>query len=600
MMSGSMHRRVRACARAGVLAGAALGWWSPAARAQEHIPARVEIPFNRYYTYEEIAAHMRAIAAAYPELVELRSLGTSLHGREMLLAIVNAPATGPHTSKPAMWIDGNVHGNEIQAAEAVLYSLWYLTKAYGVNESLTALLDNTSFYFLPVVNPDNREQWFRGPSTPHDYRSNQRPVDDDRDGLFDEDPPDDLDGDGQITTMWQEDPNGRWERDRHDPRIFRRVPPDKKGQWTSLGEEGIDNDADGRINEDGIGGDDMNRNWPSDWKPAHIQYGAGPYPFSAPETAAIGRFILDRPNIAAVQSYHNAGGMILRGPGAAYRESVYTAEDRRVYDEIANEGVKMLPFYRSLIIYKDMYTVYGGFVNWTAEGLGIFSFTNELWTPAKYFQREQTDEWFDERSEELTWLWRDRLAFGQLFSDYKEVEHPRYGKVLIGGPNRWSSRNTPTFLLEEECHRNFAFTMYHADQMPRLRFDRARVDAPAAPGGPWTLTVEVRNDRLIPTRSAIARNARIGRNDLLAVELPPGAAVLAAGRLNAWHDDRMTPVRHEPGRIQLPGGVPGRSGVIHRFLIAAPEGATARLRYESDKARTIETSVELRAEPAGG
>jgi murein tripeptide amidase MpaA len=130
------------------------------AAAQENIPARVEIPFNRYYRYAELEDWMKKIAAAYPELVELRDIGKSLEGRTMWVAIVNAPKTGAHTTKPAMWIDGNVHGNEIQAGEAVLYSLWYLTKAYGVNPELTRILDSYSFYFLVSQNPDGRDHWF--------------------------------------------------------------------------------------------------------------------------------------------------------------------------------------------------------------------------------------------------------------------------------------------------------------------------------------------------------------------------------------------------------------------------------------------------------
>ena len=49
-----------------------------------------------------------------------------------------------------------------------------------------------------------------------------------------------------------------------------RVPANDRGirgDWILLGEEGIDNDGDGRINEDGLGGYDMNRAWPSMWKP---------------------------------------------------------------------------------------------------------------------------------------------------------------------------------------------------------------------------------------------------------------------------------------------------------------------------------------------
>ncbi len=40
------------------------------------------------------------------------------------------------------------------------------------------------------------------------------------------------------------------------------------------------------------------------------------YPFQLPEARAVADFLKAHPNIAGVQSYHNNGGMILRGPGA--------------------------------------------------------------------------------------------------------------------------------------------------------------------------------------------------------------------------------------------------------------------------------------------
>ena len=254
-------------------------------------------------------------------------------------------------------------------------------------------------------------------------------MDNDRDGLMDEDGPDDLDGDGSITQMWKRDPNGRYIRDRLDPRIFRRVGPDEAGEWTRVGTEGIDNDGDGQINEDWMGGDDMNRNWPADWKPAYVQRGAGEFPLSNPETRAVAEWCYAHPNIAAFQSYHNTGGMILRGPGASYRDGAYPSADKRVLDQIASEGEKMLPFYRSLVIYKDLYNVHGGEATWASEALGVISFTNELMTAGKYFQRDG----YDRPNEEQMMFFRDRLQFGETFTDYTEHDHPQLGPVIVGG-----------------------------------------------------------------------------------------------------------------------------------------------------------------------
>ncbi|QOJ01650.1 MAG: peptidase M14 [Phycisphaeraceae bacterium] len=573
------------------LVGAAFAALAGRAAAQADVPSKVPLVFNRYHTADELDRAMRDLAAAYPEIASLRRVGSSVGGRDMLVLVISATKTGPDTEKPAMWIDGGIHANEVQAAEVVLYTAWYLTKMYGVNPTLTSMIDERAFYLCAMVNPDARVAWFETPATPHNFRANLRPVDDDRDGLFDEDGPDDLDGDGAITTMWKKDPHGRWIRDKDDPRIFRRVAPDKAGEWTMLGEEGIDNDGDGRINEDGPGGDDMNRNFPGGWLPNYVQWGAGPYPLSAPETRAVADFIEARPNIAAAQAYHNTGGMILRGPGAEFRSSMYPAQDARVYEELAKTGEQLLPYYRSLVIWKDLYTVHGGFVNWTAESLGIFSFTNELWTVEKYFQRAPSSP-----NEEQQWLWRDRMLFGQAFSEYKPFNHPTHGEVLIGGPNQWSSRSTPTFMLEEECHRNFAFTVYHADQMPRVAFDA--VEAAAMGGGLWEVTVTLRNDRLIPTRSEHARRNRIGANDVLWCEPEGRGRVVTSGRLSSRSDRRFDEVLNEPGRVQLDGGVPGRGVVHHRFIVEGERGTRVNLSFTSQKSRDASIHVVL-GEAAG-
>lgn len=557
------------------------------ATAQQHIAGKVDIPFNRYVDHNQLNEYLKQIAAAYPDLVTLKTIGHSQQGREMIVAIVNNKKTGADTEKPAMWIDGNVHGNEIQAGEVVVYSLWYMTKAYGESKDMTELVDNYAFYYLPSQNPDGRQAWFDEVQNSSSSRWSRRPVDNDRDGLVDEDPPEDIDGDGSITQMWKEDPSGDWLRDEFDPRVFRRarLSEGEKGEWLRLGSEGIDTDGDGRTNEDGPGGDDMNRSWPTAWQPEYVQNAATTFPLADPETRAVAEFILAHPNIAAGQSYHNAGGMILRGPGASWRNSEYPGPDRVVYDEIGRVGEILLPYYNYYIIYDDLYTVHGGFVNWLAEGLGIMSFTNEMMTNGRFFQRDgQMDE---ERSK----LWRDRMAFGTTFTEYKEFDHPEYGKVLIGGPNRWSSRATPNFMLEEECHRNFAFTMFHASHMPLLSFNR--VEAKDLGGGLWQVTAEIRNEKLIPTRLAVARTRGIGANDILTCE-PSGGTVVTSGSIRQWIDTDFNAVREEPGRVQLPGGIGGQRAETYRYIVTGKKGDTVTLKYTAEKAKNIEATVELK------
>ncbi|MCJ7755992.1 MAG: hypothetical protein MUP13_15630, partial [Thermoanaerobaculales bacterium] len=218
-----------------------------ATAAELLIPAETppEPAFNRLSAFDEITALLKGYAAAYPTWVTLESIGKSTEGRDMWLLTLNNPATGGVLSKPAMYVDGNTHGNEIQGTEATLYTIDFLLKNYGRLDRVTELLDRAAFYFVPVVNPDSRADWFAEPATANYPRTVKTPVDDDRDGLVDEDGYDDLDGDGVITQMRMKVPLGQGTHRLHpkDPRILVPIEKDEQGDYIELGYEGFDNDG---------------------------------------------------------------------------------------------------------------------------------------------------------------------------------------------------------------------------------------------------------------------------------------------------------------------------------------------------------------------
>jgi hypothetical protein len=568
--------------------------------AQQQIASKVDIAFTHYRDYDQLLAECRSLAAAYPDLVTIEELGPSVQGRTLIAIVINNRKTGPDSAKPAMYIDGNIHGNEIQAGEVVLYTAWYLASAYGSVERITKLVDESAFYLIPSVNPDGRQFWFDGINNSSSSRGGQKPTDNDRDGVADEDGPEDLDGDGSITSMWRRDPNGTHKRSEVDPNRMEPVTQEPRadgsiryGEWSFAGSEGIDNDGDGSINEDGPGGYDPNRNWPADWQPNHVQDGAGDYPLSLPESQALAAFILRHPNIAAGQSYHNAGGMILRGPGAQERENTYGSRDRATYDAIATAGERMLPFYRKMVIWSDLYTVHGGFINWIAESLGVVSFTNEMWSDNRIMQNGATP------SDEDSRLWREHVLFGQTLSPFREVQHPTLGAVLVGGAGKYSSRIPPPFMAEEEYHRNFAFTMFHAAQMPRLRVASSTIASLGA--DLWQVDVEIANDRLIPTRTERAASRGIGQPDRLRVT---GAKVLLGGFLRTRFDRSVSEQRFKPATLEIEDGIPGRSSRFFRFVVQAKSGDSIGLSYVAEKASPISTSLAVQAaatpQSAGG
>jgi len=536
----------------------------------------VNLTFDHFYDHQELTKALKALEKAYPQFVTLKSLGKSYQGRDIWAVILNNPETGPAKHKPGFYIDGNIHGNEIQGTEAALYTILYLLKNYGKTELATRLLDERAFYVIPTINPDGRDHYINKASDPNSPRSGLVPYDDDRDGVADEDGPEDLDGDGSITQMRKKDPNGNFKSHPDDPRIMIPVRPGEKGEYILLGSEGIDNDGDGRINEDRAGGYDMNRNYGFNWQPHYVQRGAANYPFCFPETKAIRDFLLENPNIAGAQNYHNTGGMILRGPGAK-NMGEYPIADRKIYDYVAKKGEKILPAYRYLIVYKDLYTVYGGSVDFLYNVLGIYTFSNELDMDLSSpfpFGREQRREEGEEDEELQRWrsllrslnemIYHDMVLLGEQYSEWKPYKHPLYGDIEIGGIKKFGRRVPPLFKLAETCHRNTAFCLFHADQLARLSFDM--VEIKKLEKGFYQIDVNIKNSRVTPTISARAIQKKLHRADRFKVE-GENVKLLAAGRLTDRFRGVAQKIKTHKNFFWIESGVPSFGRVELRLLV---------------------------------
>jgi hypothetical protein len=559
---------------------------------------KVKIDFNRWHDTNELYADMRRLAAAWPKFVKVSSIGKSYDGRDIIVATVNNPDTGPELSKAAMLIEANVHGNEIQGGEICLYTVWYLMENYGRLEDITRLVNERVFYIIPTINPDGRQYFFESPGG--SARSGHVPVDDDNDGLFDEDGPDDLNGNGIIEQMRKYVPGkGTHRTSSLDPRMLEPVPFGQTGDYILLGQEGIDNDKDGRVNEDDAGGYDGNRNYPFDWQPNYIQSGAMDFPTQLPEARAEVDFIFGHPNIAGVQSYHNNGGMILRGPGA---EAVgeYPTSDIRAYDELGRNGERILPFYRYIVIWSGLYTVHGGFIDWTNDGMGILSFSNELWSGEQYFtspalKEQQKDPNSPIAPQKSRFFFDDKLEFGDQFVDWKPFKHPEYGDIEIGGSwKKFTSRVPPRFMNEELCHRNMAFTLYQASELPMIKMGNATAEKVS--GDVYRIMVDVSNPRVTPTILERVAQNNIVRPDLLTLE-GKNVEVISASWIDNKELYKIKPSvtafidQENLKRIMLRNGMPGKTSRTIMYLVKGSGDVTVK--YDSLKGGTVSKSIKM-------
>lgn len=452
------------------------------------MPAAQEAPwiaFDHYHTLAEIDAYLHAVEARYPELVTLHEIGTSRAGRPIWAVDINNPATGPAHEKAGFYVDGNIHGGEVLGGEGALAFLQRLLAGYGSDPRITELVDTRAFYIVPIVNPDGRAI---SVDTPENHRWNIRPMDEDDDGLVDEDPPEDLDGDGRILQMRFPDPEGRWSVHPTDPRRMVRVNEDgaEAAPRYQLAREGIDNDGDGRFNEDRVGGVDLNRNFPANWSAA--QFASGPFPLSEPETHALVTYITARPNIAAIHTFHTSGGLILRFPTLADQDFQFPEADIAAYRGIAEDGIALTGYQNfadeKQTIVDLMSPGHGVFNDWGSKVFGVLAITTEMWAHAIGEGQDALFRWNDERLD------------GKGFIDWYPYDHPQLGPVELGGWDRWSTASPPDSMIATELERNVDWVLTFADKTPRVEIleasatragDVIQVDATVANVG-WMAT----------------------------------------------------------------------------------------------------------------
>lgn len=224
--------------------------------------------FDRFLKYDEMVSWLHDLQKQFPGLVALETYGKSHKGRDLWIATVTDASTGAHNTKPAHWIDANIHATEATGSVAALFILEYLANNFGNHDQVTEALRTRTFYIVPRVNPDGAEDALE--DRPLYHRSSVRawPWRDGHrwPGLSVED----IDGDGSIRTMRIPDADGAWMEHEEDARVMVAVgplgAPAGKTRYRLL-DEGVVTNFDGftiPMPRDPAGLD-LNRNFPAGW-----------------------------------------------------------------------------------------------------------------------------------------------------------------------------------------------------------------------------------------------------------------------------------------------------------------------------------------------
>jgi len=494
-----------------------------------------KISFDRYHGYTGTSEYLRKVNSAYPGITELLTIGESTMGRPIYVLVIssmskgttldrhielrnkrkeniqNVPPMKIHQGKPGHFISGSTHGNEYTGTEVCLYIIDKLVTGYGQDDNITAMIDSRAFYICPVINPDGV---YNSVEKGIAQRNNSMKKDDDADSRINEDGPDDIDGDGFITSFRYKDDEGRYIIDDSDPRLMIRLGRDEKTdkQRYSVVIEDMDNDKDGKRGEDSESGIDLNRNYPEGWwKEDGFVGGSGEYPLSAPETHAIAEFFTNYRNILMAQFYHTSGGFTYRPMGTAPHPrldptdvAIFDFIMGKKYLEIIGEEVpeawlhpeKMEQYKKEIedtdadsysksrgyrlprgwrVSYNeedDERYGYGMATDWLYAQYGIYSITTELWNPVADIPGLEVPEDENRRAaiERALLKYQDEKYNGELFVNWKTYTHPELGEGETGGWKSQYARNNafPGEPLINVCEKHWQFELFRAKLLPEI------------------------------------------------------------------------------------------------------------------------------------
>ncbi len=531
------------------------------------------LTFDRYHSLDVIYSWLEKWEKEYPDLVSLYDVGLSYEGRPILQMTVTNKKTGKDTDKPAAFFEGGRHSGEVTGSECVMWMARYLLSNYGKDPEITHLIDSRAIYLKPVNNPDGHNLYL---STLQSNRSTVRPEDNDGDGLLDEDAPEDIDGDGMILTMrWKDEKKGNLIPDPKDStgRIMKRVPAGK-GIYLSA-TEGIDNDGDGRLNEDGIGGLDLHRNYPENWRPStektgrgYTQGGSGGYPLSETETKAVVEFLLTHPNISVVNSMDTSVPMHLRPPSTSPSAERMYPEDLAWYKTFDAIGKKLTGYEKAGDVYDD----YGSGTPLFGHGpdfgywyYGAIWYGDEIWNGARY--RDFNNDGVTDQLDML--IWDDTENNGEGFIEWKPARHPVYGDIETGGfVTKFFSQNPPARHLEPWIRNEGLFNVEMIKYLPELEWDKAevkKIKTFKADSADYQLKIRIRNTGKLPTALKQAYLVKIVRPDRLELEFD--SAAMAGEKQGYRVIEEKKPAPQRTGRTMF-GDTdrPGMRRVISRDI----------------------------------
>lgn len=471
----------------------------------------------QYQSNADLAKTLKGLASAHPGIVHLSSIARSRADHDVWLVELGAGDKEKRAQRPAMLLVAGIEGNDLAGTFCATKWADALSARYSTDEKIRKLLDTKTIYVFPRLNADAADAFFAKPKV--ERAVSTLPVDEDHDGFLDEDGPDDLNGDGLITWMRVEDPEGEYILDPADSRLLFKADRARgeAGKWRYL-PEGRDDDKDEAWNEDAPGGVNFNRNFPHNYK--FFASHAGVNQVSETETRALADFVVAHPNIAIVFTFGAADNLTqppkAEAAGANKRpQTDMQPDDLPYYRELGKAWREALGLKKELPANSEP----GTFSDWMYFHRGRLSLAARPWSTTLQLElgkarkdekkedekkdEKKEDKKPDNRNEEERALlkWFDENA-KDAFLPWKKFEHPDFpGKTVeVGGYAPFAKSNPPEQLLEALAQKHGEFLTTLAGKFPEVRLRSTKVKSLGE--AIYDITVQIENVGYLPTSLA--------------------------------------------------------------------------------------------------
>jgi hypothetical protein len=236
-------------------------------------------------------------------------------------------------------------------------------------------------------------------------------------------------------------------------------------------------------------------------------------------------------------------------------------EDLKWYKLFDELGKKITGYTRAGDVYNDYGSgnpLFGHGPDFGYWYYGAIWYGDEIWNGARHkdFNNDGATDQLD------MLIWDDAENDGMGFTEWRELKHPVYGEIEVGGFDpKFFSQNPPSKHLEPWIRNQAIFNLEMAKHLPELAWENVevkKIKSFKTDSADYQVKISFKNNGKLPTALRQAHLVKIVSDDRVLIELDT-AGTASGKRMYKIIEDAKTPPQRENR-----GGYPGADTQVQR------------------------------------